>query len=522
MEFIRNLFDTVIVLVPNIVSQIAVNFVLFLANPYKSSRATFLLLKRNHLNSEIMLFTVFFLFAFVMGIPTISEPFFDISEGWQNSIERLNDLDLKGKQFVYLFVFILILSVLTIIITGVIKRFYQLSGHKKIEFHSIFQIFVAFTIGWFLLISVGQSYVFRLLPKVGAYVVGIVTSRVGSTQEMASSIIYFVEQYIEPIYKFYNPIEHGIGTEPTSQHVLILLLTPAMFIILYMTFRFSVSFLNSMSIEPESIRSFEVKSINHWFIRQKTWSIRARTVPAVAIGVLIVGALVVASGLATILFEAVPSETHNENCTITEAKILPNVVRSKTDVKMDKTDQLGAQGKKLFNVNLFYFNSEKKTKVLKELYFVLYDAHLYDEERDRVTKEQPTYNGEDDERMKNDHIVAIARISASQLLWLHGKGLIIEGGERRYFRLQFPLEQIEGGLQQINGAKRIDCKLVLPSAGSEITTREIGSDNWLVNLSGREKKDIGMNVVNVSDVSGDSMSEESVNAARSIETLRQP
>jgi len=540
MEFVRSLFVTITILVPNVIAQIALKFAFFIgarrapqtppaepsrlqrrpkAGPYWNSRKTSVILRRNKLNSGILLIAIYFLFAFVVGIPTISTPYFDIAEGWKNSLERVNDIDLKGRQFVYLVVFILALSILTMVVTHVLKRLYKVQGRRGVEFQSIFPIFVAFTIGWFLILTFLQNLLFHFLgPVIGEHWQRWTISQSDLGRKLADGVGRF--------YCLYNPHQYQceiIPGQPEApfQHFLILFATPATIIILLMTWRFSSGMLQELSIKQENI----LLRFN-----SRIWSIQARSATFAAVLVLLFCSATAISGLANILFSPVAAETHKEDCVVTEENQLPVMVRSRYSENFDKFPP-----KKIFNINLYYFNNERTTKVLTPLYLALFDVDEFESQKNYFKILHPAYAGEKDDYIQNDSVKKIVRIDASQLFWLNGKGIIVEGGERRYFRLRFPVEQLEPGLEPGKSVGGLECKLLLPASRSNVKLKDLGPGavklqdfgpdtepfRWELTVQGLVDEEKPMIATNITDVSGDSISAEPVNAAPNAETTEQ-
>jgi len=122
--------------VPRITAKIILAFALFFLNPYRNVSKAFNVLKGSKLNGGMLVILFYFAFLFVLGIPSVSKPRLGFTNGWEISIERLNTIDLKGRQFVYLFGFILILSILTIIVVEILKTLFkeEIGAEKKAEF----------------------------------------------------------------------------------------------------------------------------------------------------------------------------------------------------------------------------------------------------------------------------------------------------------------------------------------------------------------------------------------------------
>jgi hypothetical protein len=170
MELVRGLFESVTNSVPSVTAKIILTFALFFVNPYRNVTKAHNALEKNGLNGGVLVILFYLAFVFILGIPAVSKPHIGFRNGWEKSIERLNTIDLKGKQFVYLFSFILILPILTFIVVEIFESLFkeEIGTEKREEFTQLFEIFIAFTIGWFLIFSLVQTLLFGMLPTIGA------------------------------------------------------------------------------------------------------------------------------------------------------------------------------------------------------------------------------------------------------------------------------------------------------------------------------------------------------------------
>ena len=93
------------------------------------------------------------MFAFVLGIPSTRHYILSFDNGLSYSIDQLRLIDTKGKEFIYLLIFVFILTVITLFAIELIRRRYKYGNRDKREFFGMFSVFVSFTIGWFLVSS---------------------------------------------------------------------------------------------------------------------------------------------------------------------------------------------------------------------------------------------------------------------------------------------------------------------------------------------------------------------------------
>ena len=165
------------------------------------------------------------------------------------------------------------------------------------------------------------------------------------------------------------------------------------------------------------------------------------------------------------------------------------------------------------NINLAYFNDENKSQIISPLYLgflartepknseVARDARANDDD----DPNGDIYHGKDQEIP--DDIRYVVRIDGSELLWLSGKGLIVEGGERRYFRLQFSADQVKMNDEFSNYVGDVPCTLLIPGVHDVLAGTGEFSTKWqvLVNLKQGTKRFV--DAINIKDVSGDTSSE---------------
>jgi phosphatidylglycerophosphate synthase len=286
MELIRGLFEAITNSVPSTTAKILLTFLLFFVNPYRNVKRAYELLKKNNLSGGVLIVVFYFAFAFVLGIPSVSRPLLSFTQGWESSIERLNTFDLKGKQFVYLFGFIFILLILTTIVIDILRSLYkeEVNGEKKLEFSEFITIFIAFTIGWFLIFSLLQNSLFGILPTVGYYV------------ESRFAVPDGVVARIRSLYSYYNPNPNNkYGSEDVWRNIVVIFITPATVGIVYVTWRFGNGLLEYWLIEPRSVRPISIGS-------KVSWQVKAGSLPLIAVSVLLFASVAVSSGLDKILF----------------------------------------------------------------------------------------------------------------------------------------------------------------------------------------------------------------------------
>ena len=348
MELIRGLFEAITSSVPSTTAKILLTFVLFFVNPYRNVKRAYEVLKKKNLGGSVLILVFYFAFAFVLGIPSVSRPLLGFTNGWESSIERLNTIDLKGKQFVYLFGFILILAILTTIVIDILKSLYkdEIDGEKRAEFSEFFAIFISFTIGWFLIFSLVQDSLFGILPTIGAYI--------------APKVPEGLANRVSDVYLYYNPKPNNkYASEDVWRDIVVILVTPATAGIVYVTWRFGNGLLKSWLIEPQSVKSISFGSRGRVF-----WRVKAGSLPLVAVSALLFASVAVSSRLDSILFSALPTERHRESCVVSEVKV-PGV----KDQAPNGKDQ---SKKKNMNINLVYFNDENKSQIISPLYFAFY------------------------------------------------------------------------------------------------------------------------------------------------------
>lgn len=308
-----------------------------------------------------------------------------------------------------------------------------------------------------------------------------------------------ITSYASGLYRYYNPetSENNVS-ENVWHYVVIFLLTPAALAIVYVTWRFGNSLLKIWAIEPTSIRAIRIKPGG-----RTLWRVKAGSLTLFAVAALLFAAVTVSSSLDNILFSALPAEIHREGCVVSEASQSAGKDVSRRNM----------------NVNLFYFNDETRAQIVSPLYLAFYKRPKmrFETEGDRRiilgassedAAEEDLYHQE--EQTLDDDIAYVVRIDASELLWLSGKGLIVEGGERRFYRLQFAADQLKVGDDFTNYIGSVPCKLLIPVKG-EVT--QVGTDSrnapvWRLNLKSRQADGKeSLSAINARDVNGDTSSD---------------
>jgi hypothetical protein len=367
METLFGIFQAVTNKIPALVARILWEFFWYPGAPYARTRISYRILKGNQLDGVTLIVITYFMFAFVLGIPSTRHYILSFDNGLSYSIDQLRLIDTKGKEFIYLLVFVFILTVITLIVIEFIRRRYKYGNRDKREFFGMFSIFVSFTIGWFLVSSWLINRSWELISNWN-------TPPVPYLKNLASDWRAEVSALLKN-----NQVPDITG----------ILLQPAFLLVIWMAWSFGHSVMRTWHSKRSAMSLVKLGktgeavgqlSVGYW--------------PVLTITFLIVVSAVIMSAMAQLLFYNVRGDeefSHTESC-------------FQSDTKTE--------------LNFMITNNTTSEQVIRSLYF-----------RIKTKRGRETYT-------------KIIKIEPSALMWLSNKGVILENNERRYFRLQFPVQKL--------------------------------------------------------------------------------
>jgi hypothetical protein len=412
METLFGIFEALTDKIPALIARIVWQFLGYPFAPYARTRITYAIIRRNGLNGVTLIVIMYFLFAFVLGIPTTRRYILSFDAGLFRSLDRLRFIDTKGREFVYLLFFVLTLTIITLLIIELIRRRYKYGNKDKNEFFGMFSIFVSFTIGWFLLLSVLINWCWGLIYTWNAWPIRSLRDLISEWEAIVSSFL----------------------TENQLPDLTRILFQPAFLLVIWMAWTFGRVVMLTWHSKRSAIslvrsgqagKAVGQLSVGYW--------------PAVTIAFLIVVSALMISALAQNLFYNVQGQeeiSHKETCFQTNTKA---------------------------EVNFFLSNNTTGEKIIEALYFKLFIKNS--------------------DRRSPQTFEKVMKVSPVALMWLSNRGTILENNERRYFRLQFPVEKL--GLT----GELVRCDLLPTPSADEILPRGVAVDHTYYPLVIIEKAD---------------------------------
>jgi hypothetical protein len=152
MEMLTSLFNAVVD-IPNLIAGLLYRFGQYLVHPYVAVLLTCRALKRAGLSSAIMLISAYFVFALSLGIPDTRKLILTFHGELAESLKRLPGIDLKGKEYIYLYLFIVGATVLSLLLAYIIRDLLRLKRGQRGIFIDLFTVYISFTVGWFILLA---------------------------------------------------------------------------------------------------------------------------------------------------------------------------------------------------------------------------------------------------------------------------------------------------------------------------------------------------------------------------------
>jgi hypothetical protein len=164
MEALRELFNAIVGRLPQILAGLIQAFVGFPFFPYAASLRAVQLLRVSKVPSIALVAVTFLMFALFLGVPTTRALILSFDGGLTKSLRLISKIDTKGRDFLYLTLFVLSSTVFTIIIGNTIKAALNLRRTLRSIFSDILNVFVAYTVGWFLFIALLLAALFNFRP----------------------------------------------------------------------------------------------------------------------------------------------------------------------------------------------------------------------------------------------------------------------------------------------------------------------------------------------------------------------
>jgi hypothetical protein len=412
METLFGVFEAVTNKIPSLSARIVWQFLGYPFAPYARTRITHAIMKANGLDGVTLIVITYFLFAFVLGIPTTRQYILSFDVGLFRSIDRLRFVDTKGREFVYLIVFVFIITLVTLLIIEFIRRRYRYGNKDRKEFFGMLSVFISFTIGWFLLSSIIINWLWGLVVSWNIWPMSSANHLFSKWEAVISSFL----------------------TDNQLPDATRILVQPAFLLVIWMAWKFGRVVMRTWHSKRSAMslvrsgrpgEAVGQLSVGYW--------------PAVTIAFLIIVSAMLISTLAQALFYNVIGQeeiSHKESCFQTKTKA---------------------------EVNLVISNNTTSERLIDPLYFRLFKK---------------------DADPKSDQIpVKIMKVSPNALMWLSNRGTILENNERRYFRLQFPVENLA-----LDG-ELVHCDLLRTPTGDDILPRGIVLDHVYYPLVVIEKAD---------------------------------
>jgi hypothetical protein len=159
MELLTSLFNTIIV-VPSLIAGLLYRFGQYLLHPYAAVLITCRALRHTRLSSAVMLISAYLLFALSLGIPGTRKLILTFDGGMTESLKRIPSSDLKGQEYLYLYLFVVGATAFSLIVGYAIRDILRLKRGQRGIFIDLFSVYIAFTLGWFLLIAMALAKLF--------------------------------------------------------------------------------------------------------------------------------------------------------------------------------------------------------------------------------------------------------------------------------------------------------------------------------------------------------------------------
>jgi hypothetical protein len=158
MDALQQIFVLITDAIPKFCAQMTGYFVLFFTRPYPISKLTMRTLRSQNMTSVTLLLFTYTAFALVLGIPSTGRHIVAFEGGLTSSLGAIWRLDTKGREFYYLIVFVLTSTIFTLILCEISKTQLPKMIRRRTEFFDMFNIFIAFSIGWFMIVSLICSF----------------------------------------------------------------------------------------------------------------------------------------------------------------------------------------------------------------------------------------------------------------------------------------------------------------------------------------------------------------------------
>ena len=153
MDVLFQIFTLITDKAPRFCARMLAYFLRFPFKPYPIAKLTMRTLRENNLTSISLLLFFFTAFAIILGIPNTRRLIIAFSGGLEASLQAVWRLDTKGKEFFYLVVFVFVCTILTVALAELAKWVVRRQIPRRSEFLDMFNIFIAYNIGWFMLAS---------------------------------------------------------------------------------------------------------------------------------------------------------------------------------------------------------------------------------------------------------------------------------------------------------------------------------------------------------------------------------
>lgn len=274
MEALQQLFKLLTDDVPKFCASMILNFLTFFVRPYTVARVTIRTLSSRQITSVALVVFFCAAFAMVLGLPSSGNAILGVDGGVTRSLQQIWHLDIKAKIFFYLLIFVALSTTITIIICYICRgllpmpdvpaipaksgdsaghgdsivpaisidpevpaksvediraRMLKMRHQMRIQFFDLFNIFIAFGIGWFMLSSVLVNALLKMVSWKG-------------TDDKEHNLLSSWQDWVNHKLSVdpSNPPEH----EDIFQTVTQIMFQPALIILLLWTFYVSYSLFN--------------------------------------------------------------------------------------------------------------------------------------------------------------------------------------------------------------------------------------------------------------------------------------
>ena len=397
MDALQQIFVLITDAIPKFCAQMIGYFFLFFTKPYPISKLTMRALRARNMTSITLLLFSYTAFAIILGIPSTGRYIVAFDGGLSSSLQAVWHLDTKGREFYYLIIFVLSSTIVTILLCEISKTQLPKEIRKRTEFFDLFNIFIAFSIGWFMIVSLIVSIILGFLK--------IKLKEWSSTQSIST---FFKDKGIPDI------------TD--------ILYQPAIIFVFFVTFFIANNLFNKWAgrkslykilVGQGDVATAIVKrridlfsGLYKIFVGQgvgtEIFKRRIDLFPGISFVFLLVSSSLLLAFMARALFLQVQGDEEMS-------------IHVSCQSQGDKLDRLF--------VSSLFENNTTESRPINSLFIKVFD---------RTNNEFPPFG---------------LRIEPADIAWLSEKGLFLEAGEKRYYRLLLTLPQGT----KLPPLERLDC-----------------------------------------------------------------